>query len=1322
MGFQWSEVVGPDASRSTTIWQVDMQPTWRELIELLRSPEEAPRIDQALAHFGFEQPALARRRLTNLLLGPSGNPSAPSVISPASTADRAKPVPAVLPPSVPTTPTDRVVERAQVIKLGRNRHTAELVRVATLEQLIAIVSSLPHPDLSILNFERYVQKYPDPDRLFSYLAAHPRAVEILLKLFVGSQYLTGILLRRPALLEQLTHHHRLADLRSREEFFEGAVEAVSAIQPGADPANAVRRYRHSEMLRIGACDTFGLMDFRGVVNQLSLLADAVVECGLRLANGNLYAPVAGFAVIALGKLGGEELNYSSDIDLVFLHRGNPDDSLVAQRLVRFLNDASDEGFLYRVDTRLRPWGRSGTLVSTPEVYQAYLAKHAAIWEKQALIKARPIAGDFALGEEFLTSIEAVIHGAPETAVRASIRESKQKIEQGLAKRGRQWGEVKSGMGSIRDIEFTVQYLQMTRGLRHPHVRSRNTLDSLVRLADHSFLQADEYRQLTVGYVFLRTIEHAIQLMHNKQDHALPENERELSYLARRLDFPDAATFIRHYEDHSRQIRRIYEKYLLSDKTEVPEISPLIPATSDNVGLPRYADVFSEAEIQLHRESLVSITLERAVKVFAESSPDGTYRVTVLGIDEPGDLSMICGLLFVYGFDISSGDVFTACHSAELLANYAASVKAAKRNARDAEQAAYRDFVDVFHARPLVDAVVPEMWRRYEDDLLALKGIARTKGHGEAQGMLAKRVAAALRGNESSADRLLPVEITVQDARERQATLLGLKADDSIGFLYEFTNALALCGVAIEQMVIRNEGNRVHDTLLITDARRGGRIKDERQLEELKAAIALIQQFTHLLPKAPNPEAALVHFRQFLQELFLQETWWEQLSSLERPEVLDALAKLLGISDFLWQDFLRLQHSNLFPVLADVEGLQIAKTREQLAEELKAEIFQGADLSRWQLRLNSFKDREMFRIDMRHILGHIGPFGHFSSELTDLAEVVVSRAFEMTLRELSWRHGSPLLHSGEPSRWAVLALGKCGGREMGFASDIELMLVYEGEGRTDGPRPVATSEFFHRLVELFSQSIFARQEGIFRIDLRLRPYGKAGTLAVSRDAFFTYFGLGGPAWPYERQALVKLRHIAGDGKLGTELEQFRDEVLYSSGRFDFAAMRALRERQVRQLSNSDGFNAKLSQGGLVDCEYLVQALQLTWGHAHKELRTTNTRDALRMMRDLDLLPMEDAEDLKAAYRFHRALIDALRMVRGDARDLTVPPTSSEEFEFLARRLGYHDREAELASDLERHIQVVTELVRRWAEPGSDSHHAIEVYQPSEPTDPSEAAKN
>lgn len=141
------------------------------------------------------------------------------------------------------------------------------------------------------------------------------------------------------------------------------------------------------------------------------------------------------------------------------------------------------------------------------------------------------------------------------------------------------------------------------------------------------------------------------------------------------------------------------------------------------------------------------------------------------------------------------------------------------------------------------------------------------------------------------------------------------------------------------------------------------------------------------------------------------------------------------------------------------------------------------------------------------------------------------------------------------------------------------------------------------------------------------------------------------------------------------------------------MRAMRERQIRQLVQGGTFNAKLSPGGLVDVEYVVQALQISAGHRLPALRTTSTREALDVLRQSGLLRPPEHEQLVAAYRFLRRLIDSLRMVRGDARDLTVPPVTSEDFEFLSRRLGYGGRPDALASDLELHSQRVQELARR-----------------------------
>ncbi len=177
--------------------------------------------------------------------------------------------------------------------------------------------------------------------------------------------------------------------------------------------------------------------------------------------------------------------------------------------------------------------------------------------------------------------------------------------------------------------------------------------------------------------------------------------------------------------------------------------------------------------------------------------------------------------------------------------------------------------------------------------------------------------------------------------------------------------------------------------------------------------------------------------------------------------------------------------------------------------------------------------------------------------------------------------------------------------------------------------------------------------------------------------------------------MKLRPLAGDPAFGARLAAARDRILYTGNPFDFAAVRAIREQQLRKLVEPGTFHAKLSPGGLVDAEYLVQALQITHGHLSADLRQTNTRAAARALSAAGILPEEDLQRLLDAYMFLRRMIDALRMVRGDARDLTVPALRSEEFEFLARRLNYGADVTRLLHDLERSSQAIADLVRRYA---------------------------
>lgn len=1146
------------------------------------------------------------------------------------------------------------------------------------------------PDASLINLERFIQAVEDREGLFRYLAEHPRAVEILFRLFVGSQFLTEILLRNPQYLERLTQNKRLAEIKSRPQFIEEEAEQLAKSTDFWDRMNVLRRYQQWELLRLAACDTFGLMDLKSVTLQLALLADSLAHSSLCCCRELLNLDADDFAVIGFGKLGGEELNYSSDIDLVFVCRGGADRYWVlGQKLINALSEPTAAGFMYRVDMRLRPWGKSGPLVSTIDAYVDYMKKHGRLWEKQALLKARVIAGNYEVGGEVLKRLEPFIYDVDREAARANVADMKGRIEQHLAKKGRAWGEVKGGQGSIRDVEFVTQYLQLAHGKETPAVRSFNTLDALVRLADFDLVRADEFRQLSSGYVFLRTVEHALQLMHNKQEHALPESPRELAYLARRLDYPDADEFLAQYTRHCRAIRAIYERYILQGETATTPSENAAPRTVDihfGEAAAGYHEIFSAAEAERHLKLLDELDEEHIARIETRPLPNGACELTVVGYDLLGDLSIMCGLLFVCGWNIESGWVFTGSEVFEPRGSDPSRSRDSRR----------RKFVNVFAVRPIRTPIATDAWTRYATELQELLRLVEDGKTREAQGRLVKRVAKALRERAPTAtgtSTLLPVEIDIDNDADPDCTIMHIRAEDTTGFLYELSNSLALNGVSIQRVRIQSQGHEVLDTLAVVDTD-GHKITESARINELRAAVVLTKHFTHLLPQSPNPESALVQFREFLEHLFQQPNWLEQLGSLQQTEVLSALAQLLGVSEFLWHDFLRLQHENLFPVVADVQGLRHAKSPEELRAELDRELAKADDFTAKCDALNAFKDREMLRVDMRHILNLQEKFIEFSRELTIVAETVVSAGVRLTEGELRKEHGQPRIAEKDGSsrtcRLCVSALGKVGGYEIGYASDIELMFIYEGDGKTTGPQSVANAEYFQKLVDLFKSSIYAKRKGIFEIDLRLRPYGKAGSPAVSLTTFEKYFGPDGAAWPYERQALVKLRPIAGDPEFGGDVVAVRDSLIYTGDPFDVAAMRGMREKQNRQLVRAGTFNAKLSPGGLVDCEYLVQGLQITYGHRHPALRATNTRAAMKALQAAGIITPEQRLQLRDAYRFLRRLIDGLRMVRGDARDLAVPPPDSEEFEFLARRLGYHANPRQLERDLESNAATVIEL--------------------------------
>ncbi len=669
-----------------------------------------------------------------------------------------------------------------------------------------------------------------------------------------------------------------------------------------------------------------------------------------------------------------------------------------------------------------------------------------------------------------------------------------------------------------------------------------------------------------------------------------------------------------------------------------------------------------------------------------------YAVTVVAPDIPGALSLIAGSLTAQGFDIETADLFTVRRAAPARRPPPRPGRFRAAGGRPgmpgrpltprATTRPSRLLLDRFVVRGAGDR---DPWEAIRPGLAEAFALLAGGDAEAAHASIIEGIGRTLPRGQAPARPLYPVAVDVDASSDPAATVLTIAGVDERGFLFEFTNALALLEVSIQRAEVRTEGRESRDTFWVT-TRDGSKLEDPMRLEELRVVAVLIRQFTQLLPLAPDPTQALRQFSALARSLLAFRERRESLAALADEGVLETLAAALGVSRYLWEDFLRFQHENLFPVLTDLPALDAARPPAELREALRAASPDGGPPD--AAMLNAFKDRELFRIDLRHISGRTG-FADFSRELSDLAEVVVGEAAAIAGRRLEQRHGAPRLTSGAPCRWTIAALGKFGGREIGFASDLELLTVYEGDGTTDGEEPIPNAAWFEQFVRGVRDAIQAPREGIFELDLRLRPHGDGGSLANSIEQCRGYYSEGGGARQFERMALVRLRPVAGDADLGHALEEVRDAFVYSGAPFDIAEQLHLRERQATELVAAGERNAKHSRGGLVDVEYYVQVLQIIAGATEPSVRTPSTVDAIAALAATGHISYDDAAKLPEAYAFLRRLIGALRVVRGNARDLTIPSLGSREFEYLSRRLYYEAPEA-LAAAIDVRMEYAASL--------------------------------
>lgn len=449
------------------------------------------------------------------------------------------------------------------------------------QKLAEALRSSPDPDLAVTNLLRFTEATMSTASLFNDFIKHAVLADVLIKLLSYSRYFADILVRDPELFRWLTASDSLIKPRTGEFLLDETARAMRIFQKPERKLDSLRRMYRREILRIGARDILGEADLQTLTEELSHLADVLVDASCSIAHQQLAgqfpsAPATPYAVIGLGKLGGAELNYSSDIDIIFVYEqegeltdafGRPRTyheyfNAFVEKMVQNISQSSAEGHLYRVDTRLRPESGAGPLARSLQSYLVYYESRGELWERQMLIKARPIAGDREFGERVLSELEPFVY--PRTFFHnplENIARIKARIEAAIA------GEenVKLRAGGIRDIEFIVQALQLLNGGKNRDIRSRNTLKAIKQLSIAQLLSEAEERVLTGAYVFFRTIEHRLQTMLNTQTHEMPDDEQSLLVLARKVGMPSADDLRSAYSTHLSNVRRIFNSVLAIDE-------------------------------------------------------------------------------------------------------------------------------------------------------------------------------------------------------------------------------------------------------------------------------------------------------------------------------------------------------------------------------------------------------------------------------------------------------------------------------------------------------------------------------------------------------------------------------------------------------------------------------------------------------------------------------------------------------------------------------------------------------------------------------------
>jgi len=489
----------------------------------------------------------------------------------------------------------------------------------------ASAASLTLPPVSVATRNKAANACADPERakhFFKLLAATDarqaltkssrEQLRVLANLFAGSQALGDSLVAHPDWFAVLAPDHVRPPRRKRTLLVDARKEIEPLLQRRefAGALAALRRFKQREMLRIAALDLSRLASGPEITREISDVAEVALGIVLDICRRQFserfgqpfHQDAAGawhetpLCVLGMGKLGGHELNYSSDVDVLFVYgeegqvfkqppqKSSPPGAVAAHAFFNRLAEAfigevtrlTDDGSLFRIDLRLRPEGIDGPLCRSLESYENYYAQWGQTWERMMLIKARCVAGDETLAHEFLDLIQPFrFPRSIGPRVLKEVAAMKDRIENEVVRVGELERNVKLGRGGIREIEFIVQALQLLHAGRQPFLQTAQTLPCLAKLAQYHLLQPKEAGQLDQAYRFLRDVEHRLQMEGNLQTHTIPEDRHAQERLAKLMDCRSRREFQTALRSHTDHVRAVYERLLKLDAPE--DASPFPPA-------------------------------------------------------------------------------------------------------------------------------------------------------------------------------------------------------------------------------------------------------------------------------------------------------------------------------------------------------------------------------------------------------------------------------------------------------------------------------------------------------------------------------------------------------------------------------------------------------------------------------------------------------------------------------------------------------------------------------------------------------------------------